>query len=52
MIVHALAKSMQIELEQGSLDKPLTFNIGLLNAFFILVCYAIGEHTSMKNEML
>ena len=34
MIVHALAKSMQIVLEQGSLDNPLTFNIGLLQLIF------------------
>ena len=27
-------KSMQIVLERGSLDKPLTFNIGLLQLVF------------------
>ena len=29
---------MQIVLEQGSIDKPLIFNIGLLQLIFILVC--------------
>ena len=31
-------KSMQIVLEQGSIDNPLNFNIGRYNSFFILVC--------------
>ena len=36
-------KSMQIVLEQGSIDKPLTFNIGLLQLIF---------HTSVFTNIL
>ena len=31
-------KSMQLVLEQGSIDKPMTFDVGLKQLVFIPVC--------------
>ena len=33
-------KSMQTVLEQGSIDKPLTFDVGLIQLGFIPICFS------------
>ena len=45
--IHAL-KSMHTVLEQGSIDKPLTFDVGLIQLSFIPVCSLNTCNISVK----